>query len=129
MIIALVALLGLVGFVMVKLDKDEGVVNFIGSVLFGACLIGCVIMIITHGVIFVSVNGNAAALQAKYDTIMFQIENNLYADEVMSVSMRDFMKEITEWNTELANNQALQDNIWVGIFYPNIYNNFNFITL
>ena len=114
---------------MMKLDKREGVINYIGMTLFIACLIICAVMVIAHGIIFISANGEVAALQAKYDTLMYQIEHHLYEDEVMSVSMRDFMKEITEWNTELANNQALQDNIWIGIFYPNIYNNFNFITL
>jgi len=129
MIIALVVLLGLIGFAMVILDKYEGAVNFIGIVLSVVCLLICVVMIIAHGTIFLSADGTAAALQARYDTLMYQVEHHLYEDEVMSVSMRDFMKEITEWNTELATNQALQDNIWVGIFYPNIYNNFNFITL
>jgi len=129
MIIVLVVLLGLIGFIMVKLDKYEGAVNFIGVMLSIVCIITCITMIIAHSVIFLSADGTAAALQARYDTLTYQIEHHLYEDEVMSVSMRDFMKEITEWNTELATNQALQDNIWVGIFYPNIYNNFNFITL
>ena len=129
MIIVLVVLLGLVGFIMVKLDKYEGAVNFIGLVLSIVCLAIFITMIIAHGVAFISANGEAAALQAEYDTLMYQLEHHLYEDEVMSVSMRDFMKEITEWNTELAINQSLQDNFWVGIFYPDIYDQFNFITL
>ena len=115
---------------MIKRIKDDLSIGYLlGVIILVVAVAGFLICIIAHGVIFLSANGTAAALQAQYDTLMYQVEHHLYEDEVMSVSMRDFMKEITEWNTELATNQALQDNIWVGIFYPNIYNNFNFITL
>ena len=129
MIILLFILLGIIGFIMVKKSDEFSVWNLVGILILVIAVVGFLSCIVTHSAIFLSADGTAAALQARYDTLMYQVEHHLYEDEVMSVSMRDFMKEITEWNTELATNQTLQDNIWVGIFYPNIYNNFNFITL
>ena len=129
MIIILFILLGIIGCIIAKKNDDLSVWYLLGVLILIIAVVGFLTCIIAHSVIFLSVDGTTAALQARYDTLIYQIEHHLYEDEIMSVSMRDFMKEITEWNTELANNQALQDNIWVGIFYPNIYNNFNFITL
>ena len=129
MIIILFILLGIIGYIIVKKSDEFSIWNLLGILILVIAAVGFLACIIAHGVIFLSADGTAAALQARYDTLMYQVEHHLYEDEVMSVSMRDFMKEITEWNTELATNQALQNNIWVSIFYPNIYNNFNFITL
>lgn len=39
------------------------------------------------------------------------------------------MDEIREWNEDLAYRKAIQRNFWVGIYYPNIYDNLEFIPL
>lgn len=42
---------------------------------------------------------------------------------------RDLMEDIEAWNTDLAYRKQIQRNFWVGIFYPNIYDYFDFIEL
>ena len=41
----------------------------------------------------------------------------------------NLMEDIEEWNTDLAYHKQIQRNFWVGIFYPNIYDDFEFIEL
>lgn len=37
------------------------------------------------------------------------------------------MDEIREWNGDLAYCKEIQRNFWVGIYYPNVYDNLEFI--
>ena len=130
MIIALFALIGLLGFIFLKINKyDDSILSWVGISLISIAIVMLLIMIVIHAVTFLNMKGEIASLQAQYDILMYQVEHHFYEDEIMSVSMQDFMKEVTEWNTHLAECQANQDNFWIGIFYPNIYNQFNFITL
>ena len=55
-------------------------------------------------------------------------ENNLY-DNDNDIGKKELMDEIREWNGDLAYRKAIQRNFWVGIYYPNIYDNLEFIPL
>ena len=39
------------------------------------------------------------------------------------------MNQIQDWNTDLAYRKTIQRNFWVGIYYPNVYDEFEFINL
>ena len=36
------------------------------------------------------------------------------------------MDEIRKWNENLAYHKEIQCDFWVGIYYPNVYDNFEF---
>ena len=55
-------------------------------------------------------------------------ENNLY-DNDNDIGKKELMDEIHEWNGNLAYCKKIQRNFWVGIYYPNVYDNFEFIPL
>ena len=40
-----------------------------------------------------------------------------------------FSPKIREWNEDLAYYQNAQDNFWFGIYYPNVFDQFEFIEL
>lgn len=69
-----------------------------------------------------------AEYQAYYDSLVYQYENDIY-DNDNDLGKRDLMKDIEAWNTDLAYRKKIQRNYWVGIFYPNIYDDFDFIEL
>ena len=73
-------------------------------------------------------NAKIAEYQARYDLLVYQYENDIY-DNDNDLGKRDLMEDIEEWNTDLAYRKRIQRNFWVGIFYPNIYDDFEFIEL
>lgn len=66
--------------------------------------------------------------QQQYEDINYQIQNNMY-DNGIDNGKIDLMKEIITYNENLASKKNLQYDFWVGIFVPNIYDQFEFINL
>lgn len=86
------------------------------------------IMVMFAIMVNIGVKGNIAANQKLYDSLVFQLENNLY-DNDNDIGKLELYEKVTEWNTDLARGKALQYDLWIGVFFPNIYDNFDFIEL
>lgn len=75
-----------------------------------------------------NVDAYVAENQMRYEMLVYQYENDIY-DNDNDLGKRDLMEDIQEWNEDLAYYRKAQDDFWVGIFYPNVYNQFEFIEL
>lgn len=95
------------------------------AALNGTIAIIMLVFIIAGGV---GSDAKIAKYQARYDLLVYQYENDIY-DNDNDIGKRDLMEDIEEWNTDLAYHKQIQRNFWVGIFYPNIYDDFEFIEL
>ena len=120
-----ILLVGL-GFILDKLD-------FLDLEIFPTVLGVFLILIFIVMILFVAINnitykGEAAALEEQYESLMYQYENDIY-DNDNDLGKRELMKDIEKWNTNLAKKQKYQNDFWIGIFYPNIYDQFEFIEL
>ena len=101
----------------------------LGSVLGGATsLVLAIVIIVNH----LGVNGYvelyAELNKTRYDILVYQYENNFY-DNDNDVGKYELVQDIREWNEDLSKYKELQDDLWVGIFYPNIYDQFEFIEI
>lgn len=76
----------------------------------------------------VGVNGRVAKLEARYDSLVYQYENDIY-DNDNDLGKRDLMEDIQKWNEDLAANQKNQHDFWIGIYIPDIYDQFEYIDL
>ena len=65
--------------------------------------------------------------QMRYESLLYQYENDVYDGDDDVVGKRDLYTDIEHWNTDLAYRKRIQRDFWVGIFYPNIYDQFEFI--
>ena len=103
-------------------DKLE----FIGIVSFAlgltTTLISVIILICSH----TGVDGYIAASNARHDALVYQYENDIY-DNDNDLGKRELIKDIQNWNEDLARYKENQDDLWIGIYIPNIYDQFEFI--
>lgn len=74
-----------------------------------------------------------AALDAKIaekeqirSSLVYQLENDLY-DNDNDLGKKTLYDQIQNYNSNLAYYKGVQDDFWLGIFYPDIYDQFEFI--
>ena len=100
--------------------KDIGYIMILISVL----------AIIICGIIFIcsywGIDAYVASNLQTYESLVYQLENNIY-DNDNDIGKKQLYDEIQKWNEDLAYHKTIQKDFWLGIFYPNIYDQFNFI--
>ena len=128
-------LLGVVGFYILKKTPDwsetyfmEGLLEFCG----GSCVFVSVVALLISAVALIGayagLDGYIAKHNQRYDALVYQLENDVYEND-NDLGKRELYKDIQSWNEDLARYRAMQKNIWVGIYTPNIYDQFEFIEL
>lgn len=95
------------------------------SVLAGITVfIMILIILFSH----VGVQADVDRMETRYDMLTYQYENDIY-DNDNDLGYRELVVDIQEWNEDLSYKKAIQEDLWLGIFYPNIYDQFEFIEL
>ena len=95
------------------------------SVIAGIAFVIMLIAIIANNV---GIEASIEANKQRYESLVYQAENNLYEND-NDLGKKDLVNQIQEWNEDLARGKILQDDFWVGIFYADIYDEFDFIPM
>ena len=119
-----------IGVVVYKVSiyRDYDILTMIG---ISTSVVGCIAVVISIIVMLCSytgVDGYIAASNARHDSLVYQYENDIY-DNDNDLGKRELIKDIQNWNEDLARYKENQDNFWIGIYIPNIYDQFEFIKL
>ena len=117
-------ILFIAGFLIALIDGWEDFGAGVSAFSILCLLIAGMVLIACH----VGVNGKTAKLQAKYESLVYQYENDIY-DNDNDLGKRELMEDIQRWNEDLAANQKNQHDFWIGIYIPDIYDQFESIEL
>lgn len=102
--------------------------HLLATIAFVLTLITLLISTIGLASTYIGVDASVAKWEIQYELLTYQLENNLY-DNDNDIGKKELMDEIREWNEDLAYCKKIQRNFWVGIYYPNVYDNLEFIPL
>lgn len=109
-------------------EKDWSVIEFISVGLSSAGILLSVVMIFVMVGMRLGNDGYVASMRQRHDALVYQAENHLYDDDI-HVSKKELADQITNWNEDLAKNKINQKDTWIGIFVPDIYDEFEFIPI
>lgn len=77
---------------------------------------------------YIHADANVAKYQKRYESLTYQYENDFYNND-NDVGKYELVSQIEYWNTDLAYRKTIQRDFWLGIYHPNIYDQFEFIKL
>lgn len=110
---------------MWKYDEAFGV---LGRLLTAIGAIVSILMILVISFSYCGSSACAAENQATYDSLIFKLENTDCRDE-LGLLNKEIIDEVQAWNETLAYHETIQRDFWLGIFYPNMYDEFKLIDL
>lgn len=102
--------------------------HLLATIAVALTFIALLISTIGLASVYINADASVAKWETQYESLTYQLENNLY-DNDNDIGKKELMDEIHEWNGNLAYCKKIQRNFWVGIYYPNVYDNFEFIPL
>ena len=105
-------------------DWIEVVLMFVSVASALVVLIMSIFVIIAN----VGVEGKIASNEQRYESLVYQVENEVYEND-NDLGKYDLYNQVREWNEDLAEGKAMQNDFWFGIFYPDIFDEFEFIEL
>lgn len=92
-------------------------------------VLGIVVLIMSMFIIdaHIGVEAYVAENEQIYASLVYQYENDVYDNDDDVIGKKQLYDQIQEWNKDLAGYKAKEKDFWIGIFYPNIYDQFEFI--
>jgi hypothetical protein len=97
-----------------------------GIVIMLCALIAIVISLLCICGNFMGIDADVAKYHEKYEALTYKMESGACRDEFGLLS-KEVIDEIQYWNTDLTYRQNIQDDFWLGIYYPNVYDQFKTI--
>ena len=107
---------------------DTEWMQMLGAIIVVAAVVAILISVVVLIFNYSGTDADIALNQEKYKSLVYQLENNLY-DNDNDIGKKALYDEIREWNEDLAYYRALQDDPWLGIFIPDMFDQFEFIEL
>ena len=111
------------GFVLFTYDLEN-----LGIAISAIGIFGIIASVIVLAINYIGIDGYIARMNTRYETLVYQYENDIY-DNDNDLGKRELMVDIQNWNEDLSSRRERQRDFWIGIYIPNIYDQFEYIEL
>ena len=111
------------GFVLFTYDLEN-----LGIAISVIGIFGIIASVVVLAINYIGIDGYIAQMNTRYETLVYQYENDIYNND-NDLGKRELMEDIQRWNEDLAANQKNQHDFLIGIYIPNIYDQFKYIEL
>ena len=111
------------GFVLFTFDLEN-----LGITISVIGIFGIIASIVVLAINYIGIDGYIARMNTRYETLVYQYENDIY-DNDNDLGKRELMADIQNWNENLSSRRENQHDFWIGIYIPNIYDQFEYIEL
>ena len=106
---------------------SEGLTYITGGLIaFFSFILVVMITILSQN--YIGAEANKMMNQELYDSLAYKTETESIRDDFGIVN-KEYIDEVQDWNTNLVGYQTITHNFWIGIFYPNWYDEFETIEL
>ena len=111
------------GFVLFTYDLEN-----LGIAISVIGIFGIIASVVVLAINYIGIDGYIAQMNTRYETLVYQYENDIY-DNDNDLGKRELMVDIQNWNEDLSSRRERQRDFWIGIYIPNIYDQFEFIEM
>ena len=111
------------GFVLFTYDLEN-----LGITISAIGIFGIIASVVVLAINYIGIDGYIARMNTRYETLVYQYENDIY-DNDNDFGKRELMVDIQNWNEDLSSRRERQRDFWIGIYIPNIYDQFEYIEL
>ena len=111
------------GFVLFTFDWEN-----LGIAISVIGIFGIIASVVVLAINYIGIDGYIARMNTRYETLVYQYENDIY-DNDNDLGKRELMIDIQNWNEDLSSRRERQRDFWIGIYIPNIYDQFEPIEL
>ena len=115
-------ILFIVGIILYKVFKFELLGELVTAISGFAVLISLFLIIGEY----TTMDSYLEKTREQYKAITYKIESNACRDE-FGLLNKEIIDEVQEWNKDVKYYQNIQDNFWLGIYYPNVFDEFETI--
>ena len=122
MLFWLFIILFVVGIILYKVFEFE-LLGELVTALSGLAVIISLFLIIGE---YTTMDSYLEKSREQYKAITYKIKSDTCRDE-FGLLNKEVIDEIQEWNEDVVFNQSIQDNFWVGIYFPNVFDEFETI--
>lgn len=111
------------GFVLFTYDLEN-----LGIAISVIGIFGIIASVVVLAINYIGIDGYIARMNTRYEILVYQYENDIY-DNDNDLGKRELMVDIQNWNEDLSSRRERQRDFWIGIYIPNIYDQFEYIEL
>lgn len=102
----------------------EIVFQTIGAIL--ATVLACSFFILI--IVYSTVDGDTVRNIQRYESLVYQVETSMFEND-NDIAKKELVNQIQGWNEGFEYNRAMRNNVWFGLFFPDIYDHCAYIPL